>query len=206
MKACVLWTGGKDSCLALHRALDQGISVASLVTFVPADGRDFKAHPRRIIEQQARAMQIPHIFVPIIEPYEKSYEEKLALLRDMINVEGMISGDIDHVTNLPNWMEQRCLKVGVDMIRPLWKNNRNVLMNEILNRQIEAQITWINDTNIPMSWKGRIIDRCLLEELKRISETKGIDLCGENGEYHTMVARAPIFGDRRIEISTLLSS
>lgn len=145
-------------------------------------------------------MKIPHSFILIVEPYEKSYEEKLALLRDTTGVEGLISGDIDYVAKLPNWMEERCSKMGIDLIRPLWKNDRNVLMTEILDRQIEAQITWINDPNIPLSWKGRIIDRCLLEELKRITERTGVDLCGENGEYHTMVARAPIFGDSTIEI------
>ena len=36
---------------------------------------------------------------------------------------------------------------------------------------------------------GKILDEALLEEMAQC----GIDVCGENGEYHTLVVDGPIF-------------
>ena len=187
------WSGGKDSCLALLRALDKGISVPALATFVPKDGREFLAHPRSIIEKQARELNMTHLFLPVSEPYDRSYEERISELRDTVHVEGVITGDIDVVENHLNWIEERCSELGMNAIRPLWKNDRLSLMNEILERKIEARITWINHPNIPSGWRGRLIDRSFLDELKVVTDKNKLDLCGENGEYHTIVTNAPNF-------------
>jgi len=191
--AAVLWTGGKDSCLALHRAVNQGVSITCLATFVPTDGHDFKAHPRQLIEKQARALELPHFFLDVKEPYEEGYAEGLTFLRDRGRVGAVVTGDIDIVAGHPNWIVERCTGLNIEVIRPLWKESRISLMKELLSRRIEAKITWINHPEIPQSWKGRIIDEQLLDELVALSERAGIDLCGENGEYHTMVVRAPMF-------------
>jgi diphthine-ammonia ligase len=44
-------------------------------------------------------------------------------------------------------------------------------------------------------WLGKQIDGAFAEEM----EKRGIDVCGEYGEYHTLVVDGPIF-NRRIEI------
>jgi diphthine-ammonia ligase len=193
MMAAVLWTGGKDSCLALHRVIDQGVSIACLATFVPADGQDFKAHPRQLMEKQARSLGLPHFFLEVKEPYEEGYEEGLAFLRDRRTIGAVVTGDIDAVAGHSNWIRERCRGLDIEVIRPLWKEPRISLMKELLSRRIEAQITWINHPEIPQSWKGCIIDEWLLAELVTLAERTEIDLCGENGEYHTMVIRAPMF-------------
>lgn len=193
MIAAVLWTGGKDSYLALHRAVDQGVSIACLATFVPMGGQDFKAHPRQLMEKQARALGLPHFFLDVKEPYEEGYVEELTFLRDRMKVGAVVTGDIDTIEGHPNWIVERCIGLNVKVIRPLWKEPRILLMKELLSRRIEAKITWINHPEIPQSWKGRIINEQLLAELVTLAERTGIDLCGENGEYHTMVVRAPMF-------------
>ncbi len=71
-----------------------------------------------------------------------------------------------------------------------------MLLEELIARGIEARITWINHPRIPPSWKGRTIDAQCVTELKHLSIEAGIDLCGENGEYHTMVTAAPLFAQR----------
>jgi diphthamide synthase (EF-2-diphthine--ammonia ligase) len=45
------------------------------------------------------------------------------------------------------------------------------------------------------NWLGKKIDVEFVEKM----EQRGIDVCGENGEYHTLVVDGPIF-DKRIEI------
>lgn len=60
-------------------------------------------------------------------------------------------------------------------------------MNELLNLKVKVTISWINHPNIPKEWKGKIIDLELLQKLTLLSKEYNFDLCGENGEYHTMV-------------------
>ena len=57
MKAVVLWTGGKDSYLALCSSISK-YEIILLVTFVPKTP-SFKAHPIEIIKMQATSLKIP---------------------------------------------------------------------------------------------------------------------------------------------------
>ncbi len=71
-KAVVLWTGGKDSALALQVSLTL-YNIRRLACFVPADNRQFYAHPTRLMELQARKIGLPIEFMPISEPYALSF-------------------------------------------------------------------------------------------------------------------------------------
>src|SRR6187399_1608364 len=71
MKSAVLWTGGKDSALALHRSA--GLGVTELVTFVPPDAH-FQAHDLELMAWQARALGLPHRRVVVGLPYQEGYE------------------------------------------------------------------------------------------------------------------------------------
>ena len=48
-------------------------------------------------------------------------------------------------------------------------------------------------------WLGRILDKESLSELKEISKNNELTVCGEAGEYHTLVVDGPIF-KKRLEI------
>jgi diphthine-ammonia ligase len=51
-----------------------------------------------------------------------------------------------------------------------------------------------------VSWLGRELDKQCLKDLKVLSDKFGIDVCGEKGEYHTMIIDAPIF-KKTIDVS-----
>ena len=70
--AAVLWTGGKDSALALHEARQAGCRVRGLVTFAPPEP-DFLAHPIAFMKLQAAALALPHWLWPVHEPFHESY-------------------------------------------------------------------------------------------------------------------------------------
>ena len=113
-----------------------------------------------------------------------------------MGITAVITGDINYVEGHPNWIEECCNGLDLEVIRPLWQESRLMLLEELITRGIEARITWINHPSIPLSWKGRIIDIKCLTDLKHLSIKAGIDLCGENGEYHTMVNCARLFAER----------
>ncbi len=56
----------------------------------------------------------------------------------------------------------------------------------------EAVLVVINTQMMPSSY----IDRTFTVELMNELEALGIDSCGENGEFHTIVIDGPIFSSR----------
>ena len=184
----MLWTGGKDSCLAYYRAREAGYQVVALATFVPASGEEqFKAHPQAEMRLQAEALGVPIHFLEVKPPYRQGYQDRLRELREALGLTAVITGDIDRVDGHPNWIADCCAEIGLEAVFPLWQEPRPALMAELLRRGLKVEISWLNHPALPRELRGRIIDSTLLTELTEICSKVGIDLCGENGEYHTMV-------------------
>ncbi|HEY0469644.1 MAG TPA: hypothetical protein VGC79_35885, partial [Polyangiaceae bacterium] len=90
MSRALLWTGGKDSALALHRCAGSG--VRELVTFVPPEAH-FLAHDLELMGWQARALGLPQRRVVVGFPYQQGYERALAELLAS-GIERVVTGDI----------------------------------------------------------------------------------------------------------------
>lgn len=190
-RVALLWTGGKDSWLALFRVLESKMHVCVLATFVPSADAAFKAHPLELMQRQAKELGVHHELIVVSPPYRQSYEDGLARIKSLFRVDAVVTGDIDEVAGLPNWISQCGTSVAIDTIRPLWQEPRISLLHEIVERRIQAQISWINDPRLPSDWVGRSINNAFIEDITNVAKTANIDICGENGEYHTMVRNLP---------------
>ena len=185
-KAAVLWTGGKDSALALHLSLNL-YDIKSLICFVPADNRQFYAHPRQLMTLQAQKIGIPIEFVPISEPYKQSYRQQIETIRDD-GIEVLITGDISTVGGMPNWIDEVAAGlVGVE--KPLWELNRSAILDALASNQFEVVCSLSYKKHFQTTITGRYLDLELISHLKQLP----IDACGEQGEYHTWVLDAPFF-------------
>lgn len=190
-ESVVLWTGGKDSALALVEAREQGVEVRALVTFVPPDGR-FKAHPRSLMRAQADSLGLPHRSLPVDRPYAESYEQALRGLRDE-GVRYLYTGDIAEVQGHTRWLEQRVARTGLELRRPLWGRDRRSLLDRALELGLRPVVTAIRTSHLSDDWVGRPLDRAAVEELSSAPPERAIDLSGERGEYHTMTLSGPGF-------------
>ena len=186
MKAVVLWTGGKDSALALQVSLNL-YDIRRLVCFVPADDRQFYAHPTPLMELQARKIGIPIEFMPIAEPYRSSYRQQIRVLRDS-GIETLITGDISTVNGMPNWIESVATNL-VGVYKPLWELDRHTILNTLIAEKFEVLCSLAYKKFFLPTITGRYLDAELISELKRLP----VDACGEQGEYHTWVLDAPFF-------------
>ena len=190
--AAMLWTGGKDSSMALYEAGQNGYRIRCLVTFAPPEP-DFLAHPLGFIKMQAQALGLPHHVFPISAPFEQSYEASLRRLRDEMDIHCVVTGDIAEVDGNPNWIRERSRPVGMRVHTPLWERDRNVLLRQLLDRGFKTRFSCVNTRWLDESWVGRELDDAAIAELRIIREQTGLDLCGEEGEYHTMVTDGPPF-------------
>ncbi len=186
--AAVLWTGGKDCALAFFKAQKLGIKISHLVTFVP-EVPDFKAHNLNIIRRQIQAIGLPHLQMTVKAPMIESYEDAITELKNQYNINLLITGDIDEIENHDNWIEERAKKTGVEVFNPLWKKEREGLINELLQNNFKIIFTLVKKSFFTKKWIGKQLDYTILDELKSLD----IDICGENGEYHSMVLHAPFF-------------
>ena len=66
-------------------------------------------------------------------------------------------------------------------------------MKEFIETGFQAVVTAVNSSYMGQEWLGRFIDNKFLVDLKN---KKNIDLCGEYGEYHTLVLDGPLFNKK----------
>ncbi len=196
-RAAVLWTGGKDSCLAWLRVRER-LDVACFATFVPVPARPFRAHPLEVMRAQAAAAGVPHRELPAGEPVAESYERRIEELAAE-GIEVLVTGDLDRVAGHPNWIVERAAgRARVE--RPLWDADREAVLRELLERRVRAVISLAPAGGVAAPFVGRELDAALVDELLALHGSGGFDACGENGEYHTCVVDAPGFA-RPVELA-----
>jgi len=193
--AAVLWTGGKDSTLALFEARRLGLAVSLLVTFVPP-GAEFRAHPLAVIRRQAESLAIAHLEVEIWPPYEAAYRAALAQLAERQAIGTVVSGDIAAVDGRPNWIRECAAGTGIEVLTPLWESDRMALVERVIGLGFEAVFAAVRTPPLSEAWLGRPLDRASLAELRALGRTRGLDVAGEQGEYHTVVLDGPLFRQR----------
>ncbi|OQS04021.1 PP-loop superfamily ATP-utilizing enzyme [Thraustotheca clavata] len=202
MMAAVAWTGGKDCAMALYEAKAKGYDVKLLVTFAP-ENPSFRAHPLALMEAQAAALGMQHVILTIRPPnYNESYEDALKVLMEKYQIECLVTGDIDYVgTSTTNYMNERCAAVGMEIWCPLWQRPRESLIELIIQRKFYVVFSCVKDEKFTdaSAWLGKAISKEILEALKMLHAQNGADMCGENGEYHTMVLGGPYF-QHQVEI------
>lgn len=186
----LMWSGGKDSALALLRARGQGLAVARLVNFYdPASGRvRFHATRRELIQAQADAIGIPLQAHGVAwEGYEPAFRTMLAGLRAE-GFRGVVFGDI-HLADVRAWYEERVRAAALEHVEPLWGAAPAALVAEFVASGSRAVITCCELPKLGREWLGRIIDERFVAEVG----ATGIDPAGENGEYHSFAYAGPLF-------------
>jgi len=194
-RAAVLWTGGKDSCLALYEATLQGFQVEQLITFVPGEGR-FRAHPLEFLSLQAQALGLPHHTLEIREPYREAYQKAIAALRERWAIQTLVTGDIGEVDGHPNWMRECCAGLDIRVFTPLWGRGGIALLDRFLSCGFQAIFSCVRAPWLTPDWVGRELDAEAMAELSALAQGSGFDICGEQGEYHTLVLDGPPFEKR----------
>ena len=198
MKVAVSWSGGMESVLSLHRALNEGYDVEYLVAFV-AETWPANCHPVPIMELQSKSIGIPLLKLPVQEPFEKTYHEACAKLVEM-GIEGIVTGDIYVVDDLHGrWMDKVTKGLDLTVIMLLWEEDTSKVLAEEVSSGFKSVFTCLGKEWFTEEWSGRELNKDSVNDLKALAKEKGMDPCGENGEYHTMTIDGPIFNEK-IEI------
>ena len=188
-KAIVMWSGGKDCNLALFLSRKE-FEITALITF-HSPQTEFRAHPKEWMNLQSRALGIPHLLFELQEPFDTNAEIQLEKLKKQTGAETIVSGDISLIHGNSNWINERAEKAGMNCFLPLWDINREEALEKLLDEKFEVILTMVKEPWFDNTFVGRRIDHELINEFKFRHEKEQLDLCGENGEYHTMVVDGP---------------
>lgn len=184
------WSGGKDSCLSLYYAVQQGGLPRFLFTMLTEGGRISRSHglPISILKAQAQQLGLPIVFKSAAwKDYETVFSELLYELKGR-GVSLGVFGDID-IDEHRDWCIRLCEGCGMKAFHPLWKRPRKELLSEFLHLGFKAIIVVTKADRLGREWLGRTVDEGMIKELEDI----GVDVCGELGEYHTVVIDGPLF-------------
>lgn len=185
------WSGGKDSCLSLYYALEQGGISERLMTMLIENGERSRSHGLSLdlLKKQSESLNIPlSTYAASWEEYEKKIITGLKEIKENeVNIG--VFGDID-IEEHRNWVEKVCNKTNMSAYLPLWKKSRRQIVTEFIDHGFKAIIVAVKDDKL---LGKELLGRELSKDLIKIFEKRGIDPAGENGEYHTLVTGGPIF-------------
>jgi uncharacterized protein (TIGR00290 family) len=197
MKACepilFCWSGGKDSALALHRILQSAkYDVKYLLTTLSKEYQRISMHGVReqLLEMQAKSIGIELIKVFVSSGSNEEYEQKM---KDTLfqlkkaGVEKVAFGDI-FLEDLRVYREKMLEQVGMKAVFPLWKENTKNLAEDFVRSGFKAITCCVNDGFLKEPYLGNELDTRFFNSLP-----KDVDMCGENGEYHSFVYDGPFF-------------
>ena len=185
-KAVFNWSGGKDSALALWRAIESGdYEIVALLTTVNEAVQRSSMHgiPLALLRRQAESIGIP--FFPVMlapdgsmERYETGMRQAVEYFKNM-GVTHFIFGDI-FLEDIRAYRERQLAPYGIEVVEPLWGKSSGEVMEEFLASGLRTVIVTTMADRLDERFIGRVIDRAFIASLPQ-----GIDPCGENGEYHT---------------------
>lgn len=183
------WSGGKDSCLALHRAMNLWGPPECLFNMLTEDGEHSRSHglPVRVLQAQAAAIGVPIVLGSASwADYEALFVRHLKVLAEQ-GVEAGVFGDLDLQEHW-DWEQGVCGQAGIAALEPLWHGEHEALVAEFLDAGFDALIVTVQLDKVPESFLGRRYSEAVAD-LREL----GVDVSGEGGEFHTCVIEGPIF-------------
>jgi len=199
MKLAALFSGGKDSTYAAHLAEKGGHEVSIFACMRPARGDSYMFHGVNIhlTPLVAEAQGKPLASAPSSGEKEKEVEE-LKRLIELLDVKGVVSGAIASKYQRDR-VNQICSELGITHLSPLWGKEPQEILEAEVKSGMEIIMDHVAANGLDKGWLGRRIDMKATAELAKLSERYGINVCGEGGEYESLVVDAPWFM-KRLEI------
>ena len=190
----VSWSGGKDSCFALYEIQKApNIRLEALLTTVTRDFDRISMHGVRrvLLERQAESLGIPLQQIFIAKgagnyEYEQRMGEAFAIYQQR-GIDVVVFGDL-FLQDIRAYRERLLARFNMRGLFPVWGRDTTQFIRDFTGLGFKAIIVSVDPAQLDPAFCGRLIDEAFLADLPR-----GVDPCGENGEFHTFVFDGPNF-------------
>ncbi|WP_085521767.1 hypothetical protein [Tuberibacillus sp. Marseille-P3662] len=193
-QVAVSWSGGKDCTWALHELLhQQNIHVVKLLTTISGKTGRVPMHEisLNLIQKQAESMGVPIDCIQLPDQADNAaYNAALRRTFQDYKKDGMnaiVYADLN-IASIREFREQLHASSSIQPLFPLWQKPTDVIAKDFINSGYQAIITCVDTNYLSTNWLG-----CPYNSTTLASLPEGVDLCGENGEFHTFVYDGPIF-------------
>ncbi|QYZ80117.1 diphthine--ammonia ligase [Methanofollis formosanus] len=192
MTWAALTSGGKDSVLAVQRAIDAGIEVSALVTVRPENPHSYMFHSANLdaVRVMAEVAGMEYHEIPSAGKKEEEIvemEEGLAAL----GLDGIVTGAVAS-TYQRSRLEAIAGRLGMQLYAPLWHMDYAALLREVAAR-LDAIIVVCAAEGLTEEFLGAHIDDATVERLLDLERRYRINPAGEGGEYESLTLDAPFF-------------
>jgi len=198
MKIIAAWSGGKDSCFACYKAIQEGYDVSQLLIMMSDPSKsNFHLIRSDMLDAQSQAIGIPIVkWTTKPDTYEQDFKKALGQMKEK-GAEGIVTGDVyDVALHEAGWLDRVCKEVGLTPVKPLWHRDTQQILSEFISEGFKATVVRVKTDVLGIEWLGREINKEFLDDLLKLGT---VDPCGERGEFHTFVTDGPLF-KKRIEI------
>jgi len=195
MKLGILFSGGKDSCLALHKVLEAGHEVKYLLSILPENFDSFMFHKPdlNLLEKQAERLDIDLLVMKSEGVEEKEVEDMERLISQIKeDVDGIVVGGIAS-SYQGNRVKKVCDGLGLKFIAPLWDYCSDLVWKELLGEGFKVILTKVSCEGLSKEWLGNVIDEGRLWDLKKLGEKFKFRIDFEGGEAESAVLYMPEF-------------
>ncbi|ODS37800.1 MAG: hypothetical protein A7316_01610 [Candidatus Altiarchaeales archaeon WOR_SM1_86-2] len=202
MKLAALFSGGKDSTMALYRALEN-YDVPVLLSMISERDDSYMYHTSNInlVSYSADAIGIPVVRRKTsgVPPEENSdLRDAVLTLKNDYGIEGVVVGAV-HSNYQYNGVSEICRELDLEVYAPYWQHSHEELIRDAINAGFKIIFISVSAECLDETWLGRELNYETLDELMKLEGKSGIDIGGEGGDYETIVLDAPIF-KKRVEI------
>jgi predicted ATP pyrophosphatase (TIGR00289 family) len=202
MDVAVLFSGGKDSTMAVHAALEAKENVKYLLSMKSRNDESYMFHVPNIhiTDLLSQALDIPLMSVETDGVKEEELEDLKAAFVELkaLGVEAIYTGALYSVYQKSR-IERLGDEVGLEIVSPYWHVNELEYMRKIVSLGFKVMICGVAAWGLDESWLGRIIDDETIDEIVGLNEKYHVDIAFEGGEAETLAIDGPIF-KKRIEI------
>lgn len=196
MNAAVLFSGGKDSTMALYYALEKKEDVKYLLSMKSRNDESYMFHVPNIhvTDLLAEALEIPIMSVETDGIKEEELKDLKAAFENLkgSGVECIYTGAL-YSQYQKSRIEKLGSEVGLEIISPYWHVDELDYMREIVSLGFKIIISGVAAWGLDESWLGRVIDDDVIDELVELNEKYYVDIAFEGGEAETLAIDGPIF-------------
>jgi ABC transporter with metal-binding/Fe-S-binding domain ATP-binding protein len=194
MKLGVLFSGGKDSSLAMHKAMEDH-SIVCLISMISSNSESYMFHVPNIdlVDLQASAIGLPLIQkkTPGIKEEELTQlKEAILEAKEKYSIEGIVTGAVKSEYQRSR-IAKICSGLGLECVNPLWQMDQIELLNEL--KEFNVIISGVFAYKLGKELLGKQIDDEIIEMLRKLQEEIRLNPAGEGGEIETTVLDAPFF-------------
>lgn len=221
MNVVALLSGGKDSLYNMYLATKDGHNIVAIANLKPPDQQDeldsymYQTVGHQAIELIAKALNKPLFRADItgtpnnidLQYKDESdddgdeVEQLYCLLKDMrekhnIQFDAVSVGAIAS-SYQKSRVENICNRLNLNMLAYLWDEDQDKLLNEMIANNFDAILIKVacmglSEKHIGQSIKG------MQDCLRKLKVDYESNVCGEGGEYETLVLDCPLYEKRLV--------